>query len=86
LQAEENYQVRPYSGRVVLFRSTHEALGQMSDPRAEWNKYANRGLEICEVHGNHENILLEPQVKTVAAQLKSSLDGVAVPKLERTIQ
>jgi amino acid adenylation domain-containing protein len=86
LQAEENYQVRPYSGRVVLFRSTHEALGQMSDPRAEWNKYANRGLEICEVHGNHENILLEPQVKTVAAQLKSSLDGAVAPTVERTIQ
>jgi amino acid adenylation domain-containing protein len=86
LQAEENYQARPYGGRVILFRSTHEALGQMSDPRAEWTKYAGRGLEIHEVHGNHENILLEPQVKTVAAQLKTCLDGVTAPKVERTAQ
>jgi amino acid adenylation domain-containing protein len=89
LQAEENYMPRPFSGRVILFRSTHKPLGQVVDPRAEWKRYAARGLEICEVPGNHENILLEPQVRFVADHLKTYLELPQVPPantptLERT--
>jgi len=46
----------------------------LSDPRAGWSECATRGLEIYEVTGNHENILLEPQVRSVAQQLKTCLD------------
>jgi len=74
LQAESGYTPRAYPGRVILFRSSHKPLGQLSDPRAGWNTYAVRGLEICEVQGNHENILLEPQVRSVAEQLKACLE------------
>ena len=74
LQAESDYTPRAYPGRVILFRSSHKPLGQLSDPRAGWNTYAVRGLEICEVQGNHENILLEPQVRSVAEQLKACLE------------
>lgn len=79
LHAEESYEPQPYSGRMILFRSTHKPLGQVVDPRAEWERYAARGLEICEVPGNHENILLEPQVRFVAERLKSYLDAPQVP-------
>jgi thioesterase domain-containing protein len=74
LQAEKEYMPRPYPGRVILFRSNHKPLGQLSDPRAGWSTYAARGLEICEIEGNHENILLEPQVRFVGERLKSYLD------------
>jgi amino acid adenylation domain-containing protein len=96
IQAELDYKPRPYNGRVILFRSTHKPMGQLSDPRAGWDKCAVRGLEICEVSGNHENILLEPQVRSVAGQLKACLDadetnvhpvsGTRTPKSERTAQ
>jgi thioesterase domain-containing protein len=75
LQAEADYQPQAYSGRVILFRSNHEPLGQLSDPRAGWSTCASRGLEIYEIKGNHENILLEPQVRSVAEQLKVCLDN-----------
>jgi len=75
LQAESQYLPRPYAGRVILFRSSHKPLGQLSDPRAGWNTHAVRGLEVHEILGNHENILLEPQVRSVAVQLKACLDG-----------
>jgi amino acid adenylation domain-containing protein len=94
MQAEVEYAPRPYSGRVILFRSTHKPMGQRSDPRAGWNNCAVRGLEICEVLGNHENILLEPQVRSVAKQLKACLNGggtsagsvsaAITPQMERT--
>jgi thioesterase domain-containing protein len=74
LQAERGYMPRPYSGRVILFRSDHIPLGQITDPREGWSDYVARGLEIYEIAGNHENILLEPQVRSVAQQLKVCLD------------
>jgi thioesterase domain-containing protein len=45
------------------------------DPRAGWKACAVGGLEIHEIEGNHENILLEPQVRWVAEGLKTSLNG-----------
>ncbi len=73
LQAAKDYMPRPYPGRVILFRSSHKPLGQVSDPHAGWSTYAT-GLEIYEVKSNHENILLEPQVRFVAEQLRTCLD------------
>jgi thioesterase domain-containing protein/acyl carrier protein len=91
LQAEQDYKPQPFSGRMILFRSTHKPLGQVVDPRAEWERYATRGLEICEVPGNHENILLEPQVRFVAEHLKTYLEApqvslVNTPPLERAVR
>ncbi|MGB6841047.1 MAG: alpha/beta fold hydrolase, partial [Candidatus Sulfotelmatobacter sp.] len=74
LQAEKEYKPRPYPGRVILFRTSHKPLGQTIDPRAGWSTYASNGLEIYEIKGNHENILLEPQVRFVAGQLRTCLE------------
>jgi amino acid adenylation domain-containing protein len=93
LRAEKDYTPQPYAGRVILFRSNHKPLGQVTDPRAGWTARATRGLEIYEIEGNHENILLEPQVRFVAEKLKTCLDpaqrahqnSVAdTPQLQRT--
>jgi amino acid adenylation domain-containing protein len=73
LQAEKEYTPRPYRGRVILFRSSHKPLGQVNDPRAGWTTYAPDELEIYDIQGNHENILLEPQVRFVAEQLRTCL-------------
>lgn len=81
LQAESSYRPRPYAGRVILFRSNHKPLGQVSDPRAGWSQCATRGLEIYEIAGNHENILLEPQVRFVAERLKTCLDAGAARQI-----
>ena len=78
LQAERDYRPQAYSGRVILYRSNHKPLGQLADPRAGWSNCAARGLEIREVAGNHENILLEPQVRGVAESLKAWLDETRV--------
>ena len=76
LQAEKDYRPKAYSGRVILFRSSHEPLGRVRDPRAGWSAYASRGLETYPIEGNHENILLEPQVRAVAERLKICLNSL----------
>jgi amino acid adenylation domain-containing protein len=84
--AESNYQPKPYAGHVILFRSNHKPLGQITDPRAGWTRYATRGLEIHEIKGNHENILLEPQVRFVAEQLKACLNQAQVSLETSTVE
>jgi amino acid adenylation domain-containing protein len=77
LQAEREYKPQPFPGRVILYRSDHKPLGQLRDPRAGWSECVTRGLESYEIAGNHENILLEPQVRLVAEHLKNFLEAVA---------
>ena len=73
-QAARAYVLRPYPGRVILFRSSEKPLTQFRDPHIGWTAYVTRRLEIREIDGDHENILLEPQVRFVAKQLKECLD------------
>lgn len=72
-RAAKDYTLRVYAGRVILFRSSRRPLTQFRDPHAGWSVYAGQGLEIHEIAGDHDNILLEPQVRVVAEQLKASL-------------
>jgi len=74
LTAARHYLPQAYPGRVILFRSSREPLGGLSDPYAGWNEYLANGLQVCEVKSNHDNILLEPQVQLVAEQLRTCLD------------
>jgi amino acid adenylation domain-containing protein len=74
LKAARYYVPRSYPGRVILFRSSREALGGLSDPYAGWSEYLGDGLEVREVKSNHDNILLEPQVQLVAEQLRTCLN------------
>jgi thioesterase domain-containing protein len=73
-QAAKDYAPRVYPGRVVLFRSNYTMLTQLRDRHAGWSTYAGRGLKIHEIPGDHDSILLEPQVQLVAEQLKECLD------------
>jgi amino acid adenylation domain-containing protein len=74
LRAARCYVPRAYPGPVVLFRSSREPLGGVSDPYAGWSEHLANGLEVCEVKSNHDNMLLEPQVQLVAEQLKTCLN------------
>ncbi|MGB6479856.1 MAG: amino acid adenylation domain-containing protein [Candidatus Sulfotelmatobacter sp.] len=74
LKAARYYAPRAYPGRAILFRSSREPLGGLSDPYAGWSKYLANGLQVCEVKSNHDNILLEPQVQLVADHLRTFLN------------
>ncbi len=78
LQAYREYMPQPFAGRVILFRSSQKPLRGVRDPYLGWGAYVPRGLEVYDVEGNHENILLEPQVRCVAEQLKVCLDEAQV--------
>ena len=72
-QAEKDYVLRAYPGQIILFQS-NRSLMRVGDPYAGWSRYAAHGLKIYKIEGNHDNILLQPQVRFVAEQLKTCLD------------
>jgi len=76
-QAGKEYVPRPYPGRIVLFRSSMLPLTQFRDPHAPWFTYATNGLEIREIEGSHDGILLEPGVRLVAQKLTLCLSEEA---------
>lgn len=72
-EAEGKYELRPYSGRVTLFRAT-EALTPEHDPHARWRELARGGVEIQEIEGHHADIIIEPQVRITGAKLRECLE------------
>jgi thioesterase domain-containing protein len=81
-QAGMRYVIRPYPGRVTLFRATEKSLRGMRDPYAGWKELAVGGLDIYEIPGGHVSILAEPQVSVLARYLEACLDQSQAGKLE----
>jgi thioesterase domain-containing protein/acyl carrier protein len=73
------YKTQRYPGKIVLLRAAErgfqgmELLGTREDPDLGWGKLAGGGLEIHQVSGEHRDMLDEPQVQLVAAELKTIL-------------
>ena len=75
-KAYRRYVPRSYSGEVVIFRASKQLRGLVgSDPHLGWHDLLH-SLEVCEVAGHQENILLEPHVSRLAEELRSRLQAV----------
>ncbi|MCO5948043.1 non-ribosomal peptide synthetase [Mucilaginibacter flavidus] len=72
--ALKNYVIQPFDDKVYLYKAktcTHyvddvEFLG--------WTKYAKKGVEVCEVSGDHLSMLLHPNVEDFAVKLQYGLN------------
>ncbi len=71
--ALQHYRPRPYRGRVTLFRTRGQSLFGPFAPDLGWGRLAAQ-VTVREIPGFHANILQEPYVRTLAAQLKRALD------------
>jgi acyl transferase domain-containing protein/thioesterase domain-containing protein len=77
--AARAYTAETYPGKITLLRAVDrgylgmELLGTREAPGLGWGRLAAGGLEIHEVSGEHSNMLDEPYVRTVAAELKKIL-------------
>jgi thioesterase domain-containing protein len=73
--AGDRYVLKPYGGRVGLFRAAEKSWRTSADPYAAWSKLAPK-LETHEVPGDHRGVLYEPQVRHLANGLKARIDKV----------
>jgi amino acid adenylation domain-containing protein len=80
--AEHSYELRSYPERIVLFRAGEKGLRGLEEPGDGWQRYAAGGLEIHELDGDHGNILNEPYVQSLAAELRQCLERAQLEPLQ----
>jgi amino acid adenylation domain-containing protein len=67
-----NYQHRSYQGNLILFQSTEYQL-RYPDIQRQWAKFVSGDIHCHAIQGNHDNLLKEPFVQSLARQLSSYL-------------
>lgn len=73
-RAFKSYVPGPYAGRLVLFRAKMRPLFRAFTPDLNWGQIVSGGIEVIQIPGNHGNILQEPHVRVLAAQVQAVLD------------
>ena len=68
-----NYVPRSYNGDVLLFRASKQLPGLLTDPSLGWKPVIKGHLEIRELPGHQQNILVEPRVARLAEELQTRL-------------
>ncbi len=81
LSAVATYEMKPRDGRMVLFRPPLRGKWSVSngrfvdDERAylfhdnDWGQYTPK-IEVCEVPGDHDSMVLEPNVRVLGAEMR----------------
>lgn len=74
-EAASCYEPSPYSGRIVLFGAEDKGdfTGQVGDDLG-WAPMIESGLEVYPISGNHDTLVLEPNITNLAGALRSEID------------
>lgn len=72
--AADRYVLRPYGGKITLFRASEMSLRSFEDLYSIWEGLAGEGVDVQKITGNHKGILVQPQVTQLAAKLKACID------------
>ncbi len=73
LRATRNYALHIYPGRVTLFKASEELAATSPDPTLGWSEWADAGVEVHLVPGNHANLVYEPHVEVLAEKLSACI-------------
>ncbi len=76
IHASKNYVPQVYPSHITLFRAKLRSSRYYFDPQGGWGGLASQGIEIHEIPGDHNSILIEPHVQVLAEKLKACLDRV----------
>ncbi len=76
LRAFRNYQVRPYAGKVTLFRARQGSPKIRADVCGGWGGVA-QSVEIREVPGDHTTMIEPPHTQALGAAIAQCLDEVS---------
>ena len=68
-----SYTVRPYPGKVTIFKAESDPMEQPLPEDLNWGLYATGGLAIKQLPGDHGRILFEPGLSALAAELTERL-------------
>jgi len=73
--ARRRYRLRPFPGRIDLFRTSDGAPPELYEPDLllGWSGMALEGIEVHELPGRHGDYMREPQVRVFAELLNACL-------------
>jgi aspartate racemase len=72
--AMASYRPQTYLGTAVLFNVADHGEGAYCDPTESWRRLVKGKLIVRSVPGCHGTMLLEPNVATLAAELRAAID------------
>jgi thioesterase domain-containing protein len=72
-----DYYPQVYPGKVVLFRRRGNITKLQLQRQHGWTGLASAGLEIIEVPGDHDTLMVEPNVRVLARELTEWLANYA---------
>lgn len=76
-KAADNYFLRPYNGKIDLFRAKVRTY-YMEEPKyLGWKKYALKGVQVHDIPGDHNYIFAPPNDKEFASVLQNCLNQSA---------
>lgn len=76
MRALLRYHLKPYPGKVTLFRAQDKYIETRHDPQDEWRKLAAE-LEVIPTAGNHLTLVHEPYVEELAQRLSHVLESLS---------
>ncbi|MEI6226976.1 MAG: alpha/beta fold hydrolase, partial [Deltaproteobacteria bacterium] len=68
MQTAASYEIRPYSGELVLFRARDESVAGPAN--LGWGDLAAGGLRVEDVPGDHHSLAEEPHVRVLGTKLE----------------
>jgi acyl transferase domain-containing protein/thioesterase domain-containing protein len=84
-QAQDSYGVKPYNGRLAVFRARDGLFDLLEDPGPElgWVGLAAAGIDARQVPGDHDTTMLDPNVRVLAEQLEDAIAKAEQAQLNR---
>jgi thioesterase domain-containing protein len=86
MRAAQRYELRPYRGKLTVFRARDGNRGEngapiLRDPGPElgWGPLATLGIEAHEAPGDHQSLVVPPNVGVLASQLEDCLREAETP-------
>ena len=73
------YQPKPYSGEITLFRAKKQGLSNFNHT-LYWDALVGDRVSVTVIPGTHESMLKEPNVQIIAAKLRSLLEQAQTEK------
>jgi thioesterase domain-containing protein/acyl carrier protein len=88
-QAMNNYHPKPYPGKVLLVRAmdNDDFVETNGDRDWGWHKLAQGGVDVVDVPGDHLSVLAEPNVGSLAAEIRRRIPRLhASEHMDRSIR
>ncbi len=80
-RASRNYVLHRYPGRATLFKASENPSLNPIDPTLGWSDWAEGGVDIQIVPGNHATMVYKPNVETLARKLAACIEQVDMIEL-----